>query len=240
MQTHLPLAYNHISVDCAIFGYDGQELKVLLIKRSAEDNGQEFHDMKLPGGLIYQDEDLDDAAIRVLRELTGIRTMRMMQFKTYGSKNRTRDPRDVRWLERATAAKVDRIVTVAFTALVKITRQLGRIDKHFSAEWVPIKQVGELAFDHNTILTESLQFIHNYVENHAIYMFELLPRKFTVLQLRTLFEVMNDKVEDVRNFHKRLMNMECVIALDERESGVAHRAARYYRFDKVAYNRTRT
>ncbi len=93
-----PLANNHISVDCVVIGFDGEQLKVLLIKRVGEEKGEVFHDMKLPGSLIYMDEDLDEAAKRVLNELTGLKTVNLMQFKAFGSKNRTKDPRDIHWL----------------------------------------------------------------------------------------------------------------------------------------------
>ena len=94
----MPLAVNHISVDCVVLGFDGEKLRVLLIKRVGEENGQVFHDMKLPGGLIFTDENLDDAARRVLRELTGIKSINLLQFKAYGSKDRTKNAKDVHWL----------------------------------------------------------------------------------------------------------------------------------------------
>lgn len=87
-----PLANNHISVDCVVIGFDGEQLKVLLIKRVGEEQGEIFHDMKLPGSLIYMDEDLDEAAQRVLNELTGLKNVNLMQFKAFGSKNRTKRP----------------------------------------------------------------------------------------------------------------------------------------------------
>ena len=90
-----PLANNHISVDCVVVGFDGDRLKVLLIKRVGDDEGLAFHDMKLPGSLIYKDEDLDGAAMRVLSELTGLKNVDLIQFKAFGSKNRTSNPKDV-------------------------------------------------------------------------------------------------------------------------------------------------
>ena len=84
-----------------MIGFDGEQLKVLLVKRAGEDNGEVYHDMKLPGSLIYMDEDLDEAAQRVLYELTGLKNVNLMQFKAFGSKNRTSNPKDLRWLERA-------------------------------------------------------------------------------------------------------------------------------------------
>ena len=86
MEHKTPLANNHISVDCVVIGFDGEQLKVLLIKRVGEEQGEIFHDMKLPGSLIYMDEDLDEAAQRVLNELTGLKNVNLMQFKAFGSK----------------------------------------------------------------------------------------------------------------------------------------------------------
>ncbi len=103
-----PLANNHISVDCVVLGFDGESLNVLLSKRSGCDsNGKVFMDYKLPGSLIYQDEDLDDAASRVLKELTGVSDVTLTQFKAFGSKDRTSNLRDVHWLEKE-QAKVKR------------------------------------------------------------------------------------------------------------------------------------
>ena len=96
-----PLANNHISVDCVVIGFYGEQLKVLLVRRMGEEEGKVFHDMKLPGSLIYMDEDLDEAAARVLNELTGLKSVHLVQFKAFGSKDRTKNPKDIRWLERA-------------------------------------------------------------------------------------------------------------------------------------------
>lgn len=235
-----PLANNHISVDCVLMGFDGERLNVLLIHRSdADECGGEFRDMKLPGSLIYQDEDLDGAATRVLHELTGLKKVSMMQFKAFGSKNRTSDPRDVRWLERAQKAHVERIVTIAYLALVKIDRADDSLLAEHNAEWVSLDQVGPLAFDHNLILSEACEYVRREASASPAVLFELLPRKFTALQLRTLFEVVYGRKTDVRNFHKKIASIPYVTALDERETGVAHRAARYYRFDRKIYNRNR-
>ena len=151
-----PLANNHISVDCVVIGFDGEQLKVLLIKRAGEEEGEIFHDMKLPGSLIYMDEDLDEAAKRVLNELTGLKNVNLMQFKAFGSKNRTKDPRDVHWLERAMQSKVERIVTIAYLSLVKIDRALNRDLDNYQASWVAMPDIKALAFDHNLIIRKPL------------------------------------------------------------------------------------
>lgn len=239
MENIKQLANNHISVDCVVIGFDGQKLKVLLLKRTGEDDGRVFHDMKLPGSLIYMDENLDDAAKRVLNELTGLKNVNLEQFRAYGSKDRTKDPKDVRWLERAEKAKVERIVTIAYLALVKIDRRLKTNLDKYQAEWVALSEVGTLAFDHNQIIVDAVKFIRQLVEFNPICLFDLLPKKFTALQLRVLYELLYEKQIDVRNFHKKISMMEYVIPLDEFQQEVSHRAARYYRFDKIIYNKLR-
>lgn len=234
-----PLANNHISVDCVVIGFDGEQLKVLLVRRMCEEGGEVFHDMKLPGSLIYMDEDLDEAAARVLNELTGLRNVSLVQFKAFGSKDRTKNPKDVHWLERAMQSKVERIVTIAYLSLVKIDRALNRGLEEHQACWVALDEVGELAFDHNLIIREALAYIRQYVDTNPAALFDLLPRKFTASQLRTLYELVYGKSVDVRNFHKKIAMMEYVIPLEERQQGVAHRAARFYKFDKKIYNKTR-
>jgi ADP-ribose pyrophosphatase YjhB (NUDIX family) len=238
-EQNLILAVNHVSVDCVVFGFDGEQIKILLIERNGEEKGEEFHDMKLPGTLIYMDEDLDEAAMRVLNELTGLKNVKLMQFKAFGSKNRTKDPKDIHWLERAMKSKVERIITIAYLSVVKIDRKINQDMDNYQAKWVAISDVPALAFDHNAIIKEALNFIRQYVEFNASILFDLLPRKFTALQLRTLFEVIYNCSYDVRNFHKKIAQMKYVVPLDEKQQGVAHRAARYYRFDKKIYNKNR-
>ena len=233
------LAHNHISVDCVLMGFDGEQLRVLLLRRTGEEDGQAFHDMKLPGSLIYQDEDLDDAARRVLLELTGLKSVKMVQFKAFGSRNRTKNPKDVHWLERAMQAKVERIVTIAYLSLLKIDRALVSNLDSYQAEWVALSEVKDLAFDHNQIIDEALQYVRQYVEFNPAALFDLLPRKFTAAQLRKLYERVYGKEMDARNFHKKILLMDYVVPLEEREQGVAHRAARYYRFDRIIYNKNR-
>ena len=235
----VPLANNHISVDCVVIGFDGEQLKVLLIKRVGEEEGEVFHDMKLPGSLIYMDEDLDEAAQRVLNELTGLKNVNLMQFKAFSSKNRTKDPKDVHWLERAMKSRVERIVTIAYLSLGKSDRAFYRDLDDYQAECVAMPDIKALAFDHNLIIKEAITYIRQYVEFSPSALFDLLPRKFTAAQLRTLYELVYDKQYDVRNFHKKIALMEYVVPLEEKQQGVAHRAARYYRFDKKIYNKVR-
>jgi hypothetical protein len=234
----MPLANNHISVDCVVLGFDGNGLAVLLVKRVGETGGEVYNDMKLPGSLIYMDEDLDEAARRVLDELTGLQNVNLMQFKAFGSKNRTANPKDIYWLQFAMQSKVERIVTVAYLSMVKIDRALKNTIAH-QACWVPLEEVKSLAFDHNIIIKEALAYIRQYAEYNPAMLFELLPRKFTVTQLRVLYELVYGKSIDVRNFHKKITQMPYLVKLDEQQKGVPHRAAYYYKFDKVLYNKLR-
>ncbi len=234
-----PLANNHISVDCVVFGFDGTQLDVLLVKRKGEDAEGKYNDRKLPGSLIYKDENLDEAAGRVLHELTGINEMPLVQFKAFSSKDRTSNERDVVWLERAQGERVERIITIAYFAIVKMDAPQLRSLRSENAEWVAVDEVGTLAFDHNLIIAEALKAIRREADNNRALLFDLLPKKFTAAQLRVINEIIFGKKLDVRNFHKKLSQLPYVVALDERQVGVAHRAARYYRFDRKAYNNVR-
>lgn len=230
----------HVSVDCVLIGFDGDSFRVLLVKQYGKVFDSAMNDMKLPGSLIYDDEDLDDAAKRVLNELTGLKNVKMRQFKAYGSKNRTRNPKDVLWLERfhrLDEKKIDRIVTIAYLALVKIDKSFEKLSTKYDAQWMPVDEVKNLAFDHYQIMQDALAYIKHYVENTPAVLFDLLPKKFTESQLRTLYQLIYNKVFDVRNFHKKIVQMSYVVPLDEKEVGVSHRAARYYKFDRTIYNK---
>ena len=98
-------------------------------------------------------------------------------------------------------------------------------------------KVENLAFDHFQIMQDALAYIRHYVEISPALLFDLLPRKFTASQLRSLYQLIYDKIFDVRNFHKKIVQMPYVIPLEEKEVGVSHRAARYYKFDRTIYNK---
>lgn len=232
----------HVSVDCVLIGFDGEQLCALVIRQLDAIHEEGLNNYKLPGSLIYEDEDLDDAAKRVLKELTGLKSVKMIQFRAFGSKDRTRNPKDVRWLERfhSLNEKIDRIVTIAYLTLLKIDKKYTQLSHQYEACWMPVKEVKELAFDHKQIVEEALAYIRQYVENTPSSLFALLSRKFTASQLRALYEVIYDREFDVRNFHKKIALMDYVVPLEEKERGVAHRAARYYRFDRVIYNKRRS
>jgi len=227
--------YNpHVSVDCVVFGFDGEKLKVLLIERCIREKNGLYNDKKLPGSIILQNEDLDIAASRVLTELTGLKNIYLSQFKSFGDPNRSNNPRDILWLENTMQLKIGRIVTVAYVALIKINRKLVFNATDTSVNWYDINELEglNLAFDHVEIIREGLKHIRHRLELESHLFFELLPRKFTISQFRTLYDTVHQVKSDARNFQKKVAQMPYIIALDEMEEGVPHRAARLFKFDR--------
>lgn len=227
--------YNpHVSVDCVVFGFDGEQLKVLLLERIITEQNREYNDTKLPGSIILAEEDLDDAAARVLNELTGMKNIYLSQFKSFGHPSRTSNPRDVLWLEKTTHLKIGRIVTVAYVALIKIDRKLQFESPVSKAKWYDVTLIREmnLAFDHKDIILSGMEYIRRNIDLNPETLFELLPRKFTISQLRILHDVVHQTRSDVRNFQKKVAQWPFVVMLDEKEKNVAHRAARLYKFDR--------
>jgi hypothetical protein len=226
-----PASFNpHVSVDCVVLGYDGESLQVLLSRQSAENPSTECNTLKLPGRLIYADEGLDDAATDILNQLTGTQRHYIHQFKTFGDPDRTSNPRDILWLEHAVRQKVGRIVTVAYMSLVRITNRTHRTFAGHDACWHPVATLPVLAFDHNRIIAEALHEVDRLSAVQPQLLFEMLPARFTALQLRRLYEQVQGRSIDVRNFHKLILNKSYIAPLDEWETNVSHRAARYYRF----------
>ena len=233
------IADSHVSVDCSVFAFDGEKIKILLIKRNGEEEGEAFHDKKLPGSLIYLDENLDEAATRVLSELTGLKSVTINQFKAYGSKDRTSNPADVHWLERVQKLKIDRIITVAYIGLVRITPPMTKLLNAHDALWMDVNEVPLLAFDHNAIINDAIAHLRHICRLEPAYLFSLLPKEFTAAQFGTLYNLMRTNKLDVRNFHKKLSSMEFIVPTGKKEDGVAHRSAGYFRFDKRLYNKRR-
>ena len=224
----------NVSVDCVVFGFDGDKLKVLLIERNIIEQHGLYNDKKLPGSIIFNNEDLDEAATRVLHELTGIKSIYLSQFHSFGNPARTTNPRDIHWLERTTQLKIGRIVTVAYVALVKINRKLIFSADDTTVNWVDVSLVEKmnLAFDHTEIIKKGLEHIRHRMDIEPNLLFELLPRKFTISQLRALYDTVHQTRSDVRNFQKKVAQWPYVVALDEMETGVAHRAAMLYKYKK--------
>jgi hypothetical protein len=225
----------YVSVDCVVFGFDKGQLNVLLVQRNTLPSAATG--LKLPGSLIYQQEDADAGAYRVLNELTGIKKITLRQFKSFTSPQRTANQDDVAWLETTYRNKIDRLITVAYLSLCKTNRKLNLVSKYKTVNWCPLSELPAMPFDHNQIVEEALNEIRSWVEMEPAILFELLPVKFTVADLRRLYEEIYHRKQDVRNFHKKIIRMEYIVPLEEKQENVSHRAARYYKFDRVIYNK---
>lgn len=229
------LKYNpHVSVDCVVFGFDGEKLKVLLIERIIREKEGDISDKKLPGSIIYENEDLDTAATRILNELTGLENIFLSQFRSFGDPKRASNPRDKNWLEETTHTKIGRIVTVGYVALIKISRKIIFGSENTTACWYDVKNLVnmKLAFDHNNIAVEALNFVRRRVTYEPFMLFELLPKKFTMTQLRNLYDIILETKSDVRNFQKKMLQIDGLIQLNEVKKDVPYRAPRLYTFDK--------
>ena len=230
----MSVLYPYVSIDCVIFGFDGEELKILLIERNISNAEKGLSDKKLPGSIIFEDEDLDDAAYRILNDLTGLKNIYLTQFRSFGDPERANKPRDKQWLERTTQLKIGRLVTVAYVALIKINRKIIFQSENTTARWYDLTSLSEmqLAFDHNQIATEALKFIRNKIQYESHTLFELLPNKFTMTQLRNLYDTILETKSDVRNFQKKMLQVEGLEKLDEVQKDVPYRAPRLYRYNK--------
>ncbi|WP_068471905.1 NUDIX hydrolase [Saccharicrinis aurantiacus] len=228
---------NYISVDCVIFGFDGERLKVLLVDRTLSEGSTSFTDLTLTGNHVYENEPLDAAADRVLFELTGLTNIYLEQFKTFAHPDRLTKENDIKWLQHDGRDPFQRIVSVGYFALLA-TDQVTLEWKGRNVQWVPVDEVGELAFDHNLILESALLSLRNKIIHEPIG-FELLPQKFTLSQVQKVYEIILDTEFDKRNFRKKVARMKYLIPLDEKQKGVAHKPAQLYMFSRDVYGNTK-
>ncbi len=206
-----------LTVDCVVFGFDGGDLQVLLIRRALEPFQNRW---ALPGGFVHLDETLDEAARRELEEETGLREVFLEQLHTFGAVDR--DPRE-------------RVVSVAYYALVKPSAATAATDAA-EADWFPVASVPPLAFDHADILAAALERLRNKLRREPVG-FELLPPKFTLSQLQRLYEAVLGTTLDKRNFRKKVLGYDLLVPLKEKHREGAHRPAQLFRFDPVKYRR---
>lgn len=224
----------HVSTDCVIFGFSQETLRLLLIRRNIPNKLTEVNDVlyALPGDLVRDDENLDEAANRVLCELTGLKGIYLQQFQTFGDPLRIAKSKDRAWLESVRQDPDARVITVAYMSLIdsqKVQLQPGS----FSEEtvWVPIHEVPELAFDHNEIFEQALNALREKVQLQPIG-FELLPEKFTMGQLQSLYETILERDLDKRNFRRKMMNSGIIKPLAEKQIGVSNKPARFYVYNR--------
>ena len=206
-----------VAVDCIIFGFDGQHLKLLLIKRGFEPQKGRW---SLMGGFVAPDENLDHAAGRILKQLTGLADIYLEQLYAFG--DRYRDPSE-------------RTVSVAYFALVDINEYEEQINHEYSAEWFPLKKVPSVIFDHKEMIEMAKEKLRYKAAFHPV-LFELLPEKFTLPQLQTLYEDVYDAVIDKRNFSRKILSTGLVVKQKGQEKNGSKKGAFYYKLDKRKYN----
>jgi len=223
-----------ISVDCVVFGLDEKKLKILLIeqRQPGKDKTVSRLQLALPGDLLKEDESLDSAAKRVLKELTSLKGIYLKQFYTFGDPMRVKNLKDQEWLRTFRAHPERRVITVGYYSLVKLDDYQPKASSFAGkTKWIDIYSIPELAFDHNLIADSALEiFRHELVADNIG--FELLPEKFTLSQLQHLHEIILDKKFDKRNFRKNMLKMEHLKPLDEKQQGVLHKPAQLYKFQK--------
>ena len=206
-----------LAVDCIIFGFDKEELKILLVQRDFEPEKGKW---SLIGGFLKKDENLDEAAIRVLHHLTGLNDIYMEQLYTFSKVDR--DP-------------ADRTLSVAYYALIDIATHNINLIKPESSKWFNLKDSPKLIFDHNRMVERSLARLQRRALSKPIG-FELLPQKFTMRQLQKLYEAILDHKLDKRNFINKFNSLDILIKTDEKDMSSSKKGAFLFQFDEEKYN----
>lgn len=226
------------SVDCVILGFEDQQLKILVLKWKRASNF-----WALPGGFIYKDEDIDLAAVRVLKERTGIELPFLEQFKTFGDAKRRDDATLDKNLDAMQVGKRirdwfdQRFITTGYFSLVDI-RKCGLTPDMYSEGifWKPIDALPELIFDHSRMVDSALSYIKNQI-NYLPIGINLLSEKFTMKELQGLYESILQKKLDRGNFQRKMLKLDIFIRHEKQLDGGAHKAPYLYSFDKEKYEK---
>jgi len=205
------------AVDCIIFGFIESELKLLIIKRVMDPCKGLW---SLMGGFVKPEENLDEAANRILYDLTGLKDLFMNQLHTYGEVNR--DPGA-------------RVISTSYYSLIKIQDIDSDHEMISNACWWPISELPDLIFDHNAMVAKALETLRDEAHRKPIG-FELLPPKFTLPQLQALYEAIYQQKFDKRNFRKSMLKMNLLDQLDEKDKVNSKKGAYLYRFNEEKYN----
>lgn len=216
LKYHYKYPHPSVTTDCVIFGFDGVELKVLLIERGVEPFKGRW---AFPGGFIKMDESAEEGALRELQEETGLTGAYIKQFHAFTDPNR--DPRE-------------RVITIAYYALVRIQDVKGG-DDAAKAQWFDLDEVPALAFDHDRILRNAMQELRKQIHFEPIG-FELLPEKFTMSALQHLYEAILDVKFDRRNFSKKMLHFGLLDQLEEKAKVSQAKESLLYTFNAERYN----
>ncbi len=216
MSSYQKVPRHLLAIDCIIFGFDGEDLKALFVKRKLEPQKGNW---SLMGGFVAETESVDAAAERVLFELTGLSNVYMEQLHCYGE------------LERDTHS---RVVSIAYFALIKIADYNDAVLKEHNASWISLKELPELIFDHRQMVEDAKERLRQKVANHPVG-FELLPEKFTLRQLQTLYEAIYETVLDKRNFSRKIFSLDIIRNTGEKEKSTSRKGSFYFVFEEDKY-----
>jgi len=205
------------AIDCIIFGFDGQHLKILLIKRGFQ---PAMNKWSLMGGFVKSNESFDESANRILKQLTGLEGIYLEQFYAFGDPKR--DP-------------IGRTISIAYFALIDIHKYEKQISHEYHAEWFNINEAPRLIFDHAVMVKMAREKLKYKAGLHPI-LFELLPAKFTVPQLQTLYEEIYSTALDKRNFIRKIRSTGLLIKQKEKDKN-SKRGAFYFKLDKKKYEK---
>jgi 8-oxo-dGTP diphosphatase len=205
-----------VALDCIVFGFDGEDIKLLLIKRNFEPEQGKW---SLMGGFLETDEDLEVATNRILYDLTGLKDIYFEEIQTFGKVNR--DP-------------VERTLSVCFFGLINIHAHDQDSAKAQNAYWINLKNRPELIFDHNNMVNIALERLRYKAALHPIG-FELLPEKFTIPQLQKLYEAIYDTPLDRRNFSRKILSTNLLIDTGEKNQNSTTKKATLFQLDKEQY-----
>ena len=206
-----------LSVDCIIFGFDNNKLKILVGRRQLEPGRGEW---SLYGGFVRNDESLDDAANRTLFELTGLRKVYMRQVGAFGSVDR--DPGE-------------RVVSVAYYALINVDDYHDKLRMQHGVEWIEVDKMPAMYSDHNEMVKRALKLMREKIKTRPIS-FQLLPPLFTLTQLQRLYEAVIGEEVDKRNFRKRIKEMDYIEKTELIDKTHSKRGAALYRFNKKVFD----
>ncbi|KAA6352587.1 GDP-mannose mannosyl hydrolase [termite gut metagenome] len=207
----------YLAVDSIIFGFNQGELNLLLLKRNFEPAMGEW---SLPGGFVQKEEGVDDAAKRVLYELTGLNNMFMEQVSVFGETDR--DPGE-------------RVISVAYYALINIDEYDRELVQKHNAFWINLKELPPLIFDHPRMIEKAREIMRRKASTEPIG-FRLLPELFTLTQLQTLYEAIYGELLDKRNFRKKVAEMGYIEKTDEIDKSGSKRGAALYKFNEKVYD----
>lgn len=223
---------SELSVDCVVFGFHDNQLKVLLLKAKGTNNT-----WMLPGGWILKTEDLEDAAYRILKERTGLDSIFLQQFHTFGANNRYNGREIMARLGLPPEENFfpERAVSVGYYALVEYSQVDPKTDMMTEeCSWWDVQEIPELLFDHNDIVAIALKTLRKQFD-YIPSGFNLLPEKFTLVELQKLHETVLGHVLDRGNFQKKMLSYGFLERLEERKTGGAHKAPYLYRFNPEKY-----